>query len=57
MSETLPARERVHILTGRIANLWAGKGDHSPQERATALRDAEQALAQAMSELPAQERA
>ena len=53
MSETLPPQERARILTGRLTNLWAGKGDHSPQERATALRDAEQSLAQAMSELPA----
>lgn len=51
MTEKLSPQERIRILTGRIANLLAGKGEWRPSNRIRAIRQAESGLAIALSEL------
>lgn len=47
----IPAEERIFILCQRIDNLCAGSGDYTVAERAMAIVEAEDALAQAICEL------
>ncbi len=52
MTEKLSPQERVRILSGRVTNLLAGKGEWRPSNRSHAIREAQSGLAIALSELP-----
>jgi hypothetical protein len=57
MSELLPAEERIRILSGRLANLYAGKGQYGEAERRAEIKDAEDTLASALIDHASQLRA
>lgn len=52
-NEIIPAAERIQILTGRIKNLKAGKGNHPAGHRSKSIRQAEEALKNALLDLEA----
>lgn len=51
MTEQLSAYERKQILEVRIANLKAGRGEHTALSRADAIADALDSLTQAKREI------
>lgn len=51
MRQTLPASERVEILTGRLENLWRGAGDYDEKNRPLAIVETADALEKAMVDL------